>query len=89
MQQIVINYPRQSQLTKARYSKLRTRKVDWKTVCPGLFANCKAMQLRLSHTLHPADDSVAYMSNFLQVNALIRNLKDQVTCQLPTKRALH
>ena len=59
--------------------------------------------LRLGHILHPAADSVSgkrhnlhnlrttvCISNFLQVGALIRNLKDQVAFpyRLPTKRAL-
>lgn len=111
MQQIVINRSLQSQLTKVRYSRLRTRRVGEKTVCLVLIATCKAMQSRLRHTLHPAANrgmhmyssltvsgkwhnlhhlrTIAYTSKFLLVSAFIRNLKDQVTHQLLTTRALH
>lgn len=68
MQQIVISHSLQSQLTKARYSRLRTRKVAGKTVCLVLVATRKAMQLRLRHTLHPDADGGVHTYSPLTVS---------------------
>lgn len=105
MQQIVINHSLQSQLTRARYSRLRTGKVGGKTNSLVSVATCKAMQLRQRHALHPPADrgvhmyspltvsgkwhslhnlrTIGYTSNFVLVSAFIRNVKDQVTYQIP------
>ena len=74
MQQIVINHSFHSQPTKARYSRLRTRKAGWKTVCLVSVATCKAMQLRLSHTLHPAaDKGCAYVQSTWRFRQMARS----------------
>ena len=72
MQQILINHSLHSQLTKAGIAD--SEQGNWGGRQFVLVAICKAMQLRLSHTLHPAAKRGVHMYVPLCVSGKWHNL---------------